>query len=68
MLSGELGVSQAFLSCWYISGGYMDVSEMVVFMTVAKYTSRTVSLVFLYIHFCDLKMAHSGRNMSLSAQ
>ena len=24
--------------------------------------------VFLYIHFCDLKMAHSGRNMSSSAQ
>ena len=26
MLSGELGVSQAFLARWYISGGYMDVS------------------------------------------
>jgi len=50
MLSGELGVFQAFLAHWYIGGGYMDVSE-----------------VFLYINFCDLKMAHSGRNMSSSA-
>jgi len=41
MLSGELGVSQAFLAHWYISGGYVDVSEVVVFMTVAKYMSRT---------------------------
>ena len=36
MLSGELGVSQAFLARWYISGGYMDVSEVVVFMIVAN--------------------------------
>jgi hypothetical protein len=34
-------VSQAFLARWYIGGGYMDVSEVVLFMTVAKYTSRT---------------------------
>jgi len=32
VLSGELGVSQAFLRRWYIDGGYMDVSEVVVFM------------------------------------
>ena len=38
MLCEELGVSQAFLACWYIGGGYMDVSEVVVFMIVAKYT------------------------------
>ena len=37
MLSGELGVSQAFLARWYIGGGYMDVSEVVVIMIVAKY-------------------------------
>jgi len=41
VLGGELGVSQAFLALWYIGGGYMDVSEVVVFMIVAKYTSRT---------------------------
>jgi len=44
VLSGELGVSQAFLARWYIGGGYMDVSEMVVFMIEAKYTSRTIIL------------------------
>jgi len=27
----------------------------------------TLCIVFLYIHFGDLKMAHSGRNMSSSA-
>ena len=31
MLSGELGVSQAFLARWYIGGGYMDISEVVIF-------------------------------------
>ena len=31
MLSGELGVSQAFLARWYIGGDYMDISEVVVF-------------------------------------
>ena len=41
MLSGELGVSQVFLAPCYIGGGYMDVPEVVVFMTVAKYTSST---------------------------
>ena len=41
MLSGELGVSQAFLARWYIDGGYMDVSEVALFMIVAKYTPRT---------------------------
>ena len=30
MLSGELGVSQAFLARWYIGGGYMEVSAVVV--------------------------------------
>ena len=34
MLSGELGVFQAFLARWYIVGGYMDVPELVVFMIV----------------------------------
>jgi len=41
VLSGELEMSQAFLARWYIGGRYMDVSEVVVFMIVAKYTSRT---------------------------
>ena len=31
MLSGELGVSQAFLARWYIGGSYMVVPEVVVF-------------------------------------
>jgi len=30
-------------------------------------TMIILCIVFLYIHFCDLKMAHSGRNMSSSA-
>ena len=45
MLSGELGVSQAFLARWYIGGGYVDVSEVVVFMNVAKYTRMQDSCV-----------------------
>ena len=36
MLSGELGVYQAFLVRWYIGGGYMDVSEVVVFYDCGK--------------------------------
>ena len=34
-------MSQAFLARWFISGGYTDVSEVVVFMSVAKYTLKT---------------------------
>ena len=37
MLSGELGVSQAFMARWYIGGGYMNVSEVVVITFVLKY-------------------------------
>jgi len=48
VLSGELGVSQAFLTRWYIGGGYTAVSEVVVFMVVAKYTSRTVHVSLAY--------------------
>jgi len=36
MLSGELGVSQVFLARWYIGGGYMDVSEVVVLYDCCK--------------------------------
>jgi len=36
MLSGELGVSQAFLARWKIGGGYMDVTEVVVFYDCGK--------------------------------
>ena len=36
MLSGELGMSQAFLARWYIGGGYMDVSEVVIFNDCGK--------------------------------
>ena len=47
MLSGELGVSQAFLARWYIGGGYMDVSEVVVFMIVQNVRPEEVSLAYL---------------------
>jgi len=36
VLSGQLGVSQAFLARWYIGGGYKDVSEVVVFYDCGK--------------------------------
>jgi len=36
VLSGELGVSQAFLAHWYIGGGYTDVSEVAVFFDCGK--------------------------------
>jgi hypothetical protein len=36
ILSGDLGVPQAFLEGWYIGGGYMDVYEVVVITIVAK--------------------------------
>ena len=36
MLSGDLGVSQAFLARWYIGGGYVDVSEVHVFYDCGK--------------------------------
>jgi len=62
VLNGELGVSQAFLARWYISGGYMDVYEEAVFYDCGKMI--VLCIVFLYMHFCDLKMAHCGRNMS----
>ena len=62
MLSGELGVSQAFLARWYIGGGYMDVSKVAVLYDCGKMI--ILCIIFLYIYFCDLKMAHSGRNMS----
>ena len=74
MLGEDLGVSQAFLARWDIGGGYMDVCEVVVFMIWQNMRPEQLSLVYLvenllalYIHFCDLKMAHSGRNMSSPA-
>jgi len=36
MLSGEVGVSQAFLARWYIGGFYVDVPEVVVFYDCGK--------------------------------
>ena len=35
---------------------------------ICTYTVIILCTVFPYIHFCELKMAHSGRNMSSSAQ
>ena len=36
MLSGEVGVSKAFLARWHIVGGYMDVFGVVVFCDFSK--------------------------------
>jgi len=36
VLGGELGVSQVFLVRWFIGGGYMDDSEVVVFYDCGK--------------------------------
>ena len=47
MLSGELGVFQAFLGLWYIGDGYMDVSEVAVFMIVQNVRPEQVSLAYL---------------------
>ena len=53
MLSGELGMSQAFVARWYVAGGYMDVSEVVVFMV------SLVSLDRLRILFLDVSLPQS---------
>jgi len=34
---------------------------------ICTYTIIMLCIVFLYIYFCDLKVAHSGRNMSSTA-
>jgi len=31
---------------------------------ICTYTMIILCIAFLYIYFCDLKMAHNGRNMS----
>jgi len=36
VLSGELGVYQVFLARWYIGGGYVDVTQVVVFYDCGK--------------------------------
>ena len=40
VLSGELGVSKAFLARWYIGGGYIHVSEVVVIFDCGKIRRR----------------------------
>jgi len=46
VLSGALGVSQAFLARWYIGGGYMDVPEVVVFYDCSKiYVQNSTSIL-----------------------
>ena len=37
VLSGKHGIFQAILERWCVCGGYMGVSEMVVFMNVATH-------------------------------
>jgi len=39
-MSGELGMSQALLARWNIGCGYMDVSEVILFKIVAKYSPK----------------------------
>ena len=51
VLSGELGVLQAFLARWYIGGGNMDVSEVVVFI----YNCATI--INKYNHFRNIHVA-----------
>ena len=51
VLSGELGESQALLTRWYIACGHVGVPEVVVFVIVAKYTSRTSVLSVLILCF-----------------
>jgi len=46
MLSGKQGISQVFLEHWYVCGGHMDISEVVVFMIVAIYILEQVSLAY----------------------
>jgi len=64
--SGELGVSQAFLVRWYIVGGHMDVSEVVVFYDCQKYTSRT-SILSLSdgesVSCCEVLLPVTGMTM-----
>jgi hypothetical protein len=49
MLSGELGVSQVFLERWYIGGGYVVVSEVVVFYGCGKINYLYISILILYL-------------------
>jgi len=66
VLSGELGVSQAFLAIWYIGDGHMDVSEVAVYpfiyRTQKRYsqpniynpTNNEISLTVYNMHlYCD---------------
>ena len=53
MLSGELGVSQAFLARWYIGGGYMDVSEVVISYDCGMHLKNFLSI------FCRTKQMPS---------
>jgi len=43
VLSGELGVSQAFVVRWYIGGSHMDVPQVVFCDCVQVYDKRVVS-------------------------
>ena len=47
MLSGELGVYQAFLEGWYIGGGYMDVSKVVFYDCGRIYVQNSTSILSL---------------------
>jgi len=55
----------SYLLCWrrHVSAtvGHFQVTEM---LRICTYTMIILCIVFLFIYFCDLKMVHSGRNMS----
>jgi len=58
MLNGELGVSKAFLEHWYIGSGYMDVSEVVVFMIVANVRPEQHFIPLRNYPKCGLEMGN----------
>jgi len=66
VVSGEPGVSQAFLASWYIGGGYMDVSEVILFYDCGKIyvQNRILSLSALEsVSFCEVMLQVAGMTM-----
>jgi len=66
VLSGEQGVSKAFLEQWKICDGYMDVSDVAVFLWQYKYTSRK-SILSLSgrgsVSSCEIMLRVAGMKM-----
>ena len=74
MLSGELGVFQALLARLYISGGYMDVSEVVVIFDYGNITSQgptdsppdRLRALVLHAYFAIIKNYNHFRNIHVA--